>query len=214
MVQNVNAASGTGVRRRLKERLREATRAAILDAAESVYAEQGFEAGRMEQVARRAGVSVGTLYNYFADRKSLVASLLDERRAELLRRVDDALSVAPAATLERLRALLVSSFEHFEAHRPFVSLLMQEGVTEWSTPLPGRVSRSTSVIRDLAARAHAVLAEARGRHTDADLDLMAMLFVGGLRAGILHAVTRTGAVEPRAMADQILGWFVDGTGVS
>jgi AcrR family transcriptional regulator len=36
-------------------------REAILDAAESVFAREGTRGGRMEQVAARAGVSVGTL---------------------------------------------------------------------------------------------------------------------------------------------------------
>jgi AcrR family transcriptional regulator len=67
---------------RLKERLREVTSAAILDAAEEVLLDAGLNAP-MEVIAARAGVAVGTLYNHFKDRRTLVAALLDKHRAQL-----------------------------------------------------------------------------------------------------------------------------------
>lgn len=43
----------------------------ILDAALSVFAERGFEAARLDDIATRAGVAKGTLYLYFADKEKL-----------------------------------------------------------------------------------------------------------------------------------------------
>lgn len=68
---------------RLKERLREVTSAAILQAAEDVLLDQGL-AAPMELIAARAGVAVGTLYNHFKDRKALVSSLLQKHRDQLM----------------------------------------------------------------------------------------------------------------------------------
>ena len=64
----------------LRTRLRTEVRAAILDAAESVFAEEGLHRGRMEHVSRRAGTAVGTLYNHFENRDALLATLLSTRR--------------------------------------------------------------------------------------------------------------------------------------
>jgi AcrR family transcriptional regulator len=47
-------------------------RARILAAAQEVFAEQGFDAARMEEVARRAQVGKGTLYNYYASKEDLL----------------------------------------------------------------------------------------------------------------------------------------------
>ena len=47
----------------------------LLHAARAVLGEQGLDAP-LEEVARRAGVSIGTLYNHFADRAALVAAIL------------------------------------------------------------------------------------------------------------------------------------------
>lgn len=45
---------------------------AIIDAATEVFAQQGFAATQMVDVARAAGVSVGTLYNYVAGKEALL----------------------------------------------------------------------------------------------------------------------------------------------
>ena len=72
----------------LRSRLREQTAAAILDAAEELFAEQGLANAHMNDIAAKAGVAVGTLYNHFKDRDALLAALLASRRSDLLARMD------------------------------------------------------------------------------------------------------------------------------
>ena len=54
----------------------ETRRQAILDAALSVFAEHGFEAARLDEVAARAGVAKGTLYLYFRHKEALFEELV------------------------------------------------------------------------------------------------------------------------------------------
>ncbi len=69
----------------------------ILDVAWALYAEGGYENVSMAEVARAAGLSEGTLYNYFRDKRDLVlrVSLLhfNERIAEAERAVAEAPSL-------------------------------------------------------------------------------------------------------------------------
>src|SRR5712671_3394792 len=51
-------------------------RAAILDAALAEFAARGFEATRLDDVARRAGIAKGTIYLYFADKETLFQELV------------------------------------------------------------------------------------------------------------------------------------------
>src|SRR5512138_2747814 len=83
--------ASTGVQR-LRDRLREEYGRAILAAAEEVFAEDGLHAARMERIASRAGVAVGTLYNHFADKEALLAALARSRREGLFARVDASLA--------------------------------------------------------------------------------------------------------------------------
>lgn len=69
-----------------------AKRRQILDGARRVFLSVGFDGASMNEVARAAGVSKGTLYVYFASKQELFAALLrDEKReqAEQLCRFDD-----------------------------------------------------------------------------------------------------------------------------
>ena len=58
----------------------EARRQAILEAALSVFAEQGFDAARLDDVAARAGVAKGTLYLYFKRQGGAVRGAGPQRR--------------------------------------------------------------------------------------------------------------------------------------
>ncbi len=111
---------------RLRDRLREATSAAILAAAEEAFAESGLHSTRMDDIATRAGVSVGTLYNYFADRTALLAALVDSRRQNLLSQFDRELDEHAGEPFEaQLEATLRTLLGHFEAHQRFLSILME-----------------------------------------------------------------------------------------
>src|SRR5881392_4197497 len=76
---------------RLRDDFRSFARAAILTAAEEVLAEEGLHAGRIEEVAQRARVAVGTIYNLVGDREALVMEILRARHAEVLTRLAAAL---------------------------------------------------------------------------------------------------------------------------
>lgn len=54
----------------------------LLQEAAAVFAEQGLS-GSLEEIARRAGVSIGTLYNHFPNRDALIDALVPPRVAEL-----------------------------------------------------------------------------------------------------------------------------------
>ncbi len=53
-------------------------RRSILNAAAQVFAEDGYEGASMSRIARGAGVSKGTLYNYFDDKATLFAAFVGE----------------------------------------------------------------------------------------------------------------------------------------
>jgi AcrR family transcriptional regulator len=63
-------------------RLRAARRRRILESAERTFLRDGYRHATMERIAEDASVSKQTLYNYFADKESLFASLLKLRHSE------------------------------------------------------------------------------------------------------------------------------------
>src|SRR4051794_38827303 len=104
----------------LRSRLREATASAILDAAEEVFADKGLGAAHMNEIAAKAGVAVGTLYNHFEDRDALLSALILERRTELLEGMDEFLAQPPSGDFRTdLTAMVEHMGQFFERHRRF-----------------------------------------------------------------------------------------------
>ncbi|BBX04245.1 putative transcriptional regulator, TetR family protein [Mycolicibacterium moriokaense] len=58
-------------------RRRARTRTAILDAAEVVFGREGYEGARIEEIAERADVSVGSIYSHFDGKRGLYLQLVD-----------------------------------------------------------------------------------------------------------------------------------------
>ncbi len=76
----------------------EQTRQAILDAASSLFIEQGFHGTSMRQVAARAGITVGGIYNHFEGKEQIFDTVLLQKHP--YRRILAILDGMPAANVE------------------------------------------------------------------------------------------------------------------
>jgi AcrR family transcriptional regulator len=101
----------------------------ILDAAEAVALEHGLEAATTAAIAERAGVAVGTLYNYFPDREGLLTALLRARKADIAPRIAAAAEAASKLSFEpRLRSFVTQMLEIFETRRGFLKLIASDPI--------------------------------------------------------------------------------------
>jgi AcrR family transcriptional regulator len=73
----IGIAPGTGVRSRQTERT-ETTRRKLLSAAERIFARDGFEAARLEDIAAGAGYTRGAFYANFAGKEEIFFALLEQ----------------------------------------------------------------------------------------------------------------------------------------
>jgi len=106
-----------------RERRKQATREALLTAAQEVIAVKGVYLAVIEEITERADVAKGSFYQYFRDRDDLLHVILN-RRLEELRAIVEA-TVLPRAGAERLRILLRQHLEYFLRHEDFLLFLHQ-----------------------------------------------------------------------------------------
>jgi AcrR family transcriptional regulator len=111
---------------RVRDRVRQVTREALLDAAEELFSDAGIDGARIEDIAARAGVAVGTLYNYFDDSRGLLDELTKQRGQELVKRLDEAMTLLAAECWDTsLDAFVRTIVEHIEEHWRFYAILLQ-----------------------------------------------------------------------------------------
>lgn len=88
------------------------TVAAVLDAAARVFGELGYRATTTNDIARAAGVSVGSLYQYFPNKDALLVGLyeqhLDTAAAAMRPAVSASVQVSPAEWVNAVVAALVA----------------------------------------------------------------------------------------------------------
>jgi AcrR family transcriptional regulator len=94
------------------------TVAAIVEAAARVFEAHGYAAGTTNRIAERAGVSIGSLYEYFPNKDAIVVALaereLERERAEITRLLEAARGEPLAAVLGRF----VEGVVGFHLRRP------------------------------------------------------------------------------------------------
>lgn len=85
----------------------------ILDAALSVFAEQGFTAARVEDIARRAGLSKGAVYLYFPSKEAMLNALVEQSAGALAKAAEKLVALGapkdPEAALRSLVFMLVTA---------------------------------------------------------------------------------------------------------
>ena len=107
----------------------EARRAAILDAALTVFADHGFEAARLDDVAAKAGVAKGTLYLYFKDKEALFEAMVRSAVAPVMDNMGAAAAMPGLKPADFLR-LFFTTFEREvlgTRRKLLLRLIMTEG---------------------------------------------------------------------------------------
>lgn len=199
--QKRKARAGRQVRA-LKTQMREAVRAEILDAAEELIATRGLHGAALAQIARRAGVAVGTLYNYFADRDAMIRALFDSRRAVLRPKLAAAVENASHLPFEkRLRQYMRDVFAAFDEHRRFVKVAIETEhlrLSPSSAPSDWLAQIETIVAAGVAEK---VIEPKRA-------SLVALMVQGALKNVLLRRVTE--GVDFVNEADLIVDIMLDG----
>jgi TetR/AcrR family transcriptional regulator len=156
----------------LFERLSEDKRRLILDSAAAEFARAGFAAAKVDQIAERAGISVGALYKYFGNKENCFLGVLEDGVRELEDRLGQVMS-GSARPWDRIEAIVRLIPEHSRRHADVLRLYHEiggEGLSELGREFCRR-------FEGLSARCYsALLAEARAAgaaHADLDEDYAA-----------------------------------------
>jgi len=101
--------------------------AAILDAAEQVFAEKGFEAATMTEIAARSKTAIGSLYRFFPNKNVLAQAFLSDYVEKVLESLDGLADRAPDMNPRQLAEAFVAYRIELKEHRRVASALVEAG---------------------------------------------------------------------------------------
>ena len=149
----------------MREARREMYRALILEAAERIFADAGFEGAKMQDVASAAGISLGTLYGIFEGKLELFTAIHEGRGRELIERASR-MTLPVGDPLEAMR-VGVQTYIEFLAERPnYLRIHLFEG--------------------DAWALGGSTRTEEQRRQMELGIQLFVEVYRRGVAAGIFH----------------------------
>ncbi|WP_051857497.1 TetR/AcrR family transcriptional regulator [Streptomyces cellulosae] len=171
-------------------------RAQILAAARTAFRELG-TAAPLDEIARRAGVNIATLYRRFPDREALIRQVVVDGFTVVLQTVDSALEVAPEEPLFAIERLLLQLVEEREM---LVLPLIGGPVTD--------DPEAVALQRQIADRLEELLAIARSQHAvRPDATAVDVITTGALACRPLPYLP---AGQATALATRHVRIFLDG----
>ncbi|HEY0650935.1 TetR/AcrR family transcriptional regulator [Phenylobacterium sp.] len=189
---------------------KEATRQRVLDAARELFDTHGYQGTTIREIARRAQVSVGSVFTTFASKGEILSEVMVARLDPLFAEIDRVMPHLRGSTADRLRTMFAIHFEFEAKHvRLFMSHIAAAydwTLSEGARPY-GRNARLQEVIRETLIRGQDV-GDVR---LDVDLqeviDLLMSAYAWTYRLVITHEADTKAMI---AVMDRQIGLIAEG----
>jgi AcrR family transcriptional regulator len=180
--------------RTARERDAETAREALLDAAQEIFARDGFSGARVDDIAHRAGYNKALIFHYFDDKLGLYRALMLRTKQYVFLRIEEAYERIFAGdgenvTAERIAALagsyLAALFDLAAEHPEALRILAWEAAEGWQTytscapPMPAAWSQRVVALLERAQAAGIVREELDPR----------LLFTTLLNLPLMHLIS-------------------------
>jgi AcrR family transcriptional regulator len=110
---------------------------AIINTAEKLFAETGFEGTSVRDIAKEAGVNIAMISYYFGSKEKLMEAVFEQRTQKIRLKVENLLQNAEMSNLEKVNILIDDYVEKFITQQEFHRIMMREQLIEKNTPIAG-----------------------------------------------------------------------------
>ena len=196
------------------ERRKDARPQELLDAALDLFVERGYASTRLEDVARRAGVSKGTLYLYFTNKEELFKAVVRENIVPALGEAEDIISTFEGHSADLMRCVMMGWWERLGATKAsgIIKLVLSEA---GNFPDLARfyqeevINRCTTMIASMFERA-----VGRGEFRPVDVPVMTQVLIAPMLMLITwkHSVgpCSQGSLDPMMFLEAFLDMALNG----
>lgn len=187
-------------RKRASQERSRATVDALVEATARILVKKGFEQATTNRIAEEAGVSIGSLYQYFPNKEALVASVIERHKQEMLAILREALEKIRGWPVEKgLRELVAVTIRAHQVDPRLHRVLVEQ------IPRTGRLAD----VEGFQQEAHEIVAvyleSCKAELRAIDLDMAAFVCVSSVEALAHEAVLR----HEEFIADERVETFID-----
>lgn len=171
----------------------------LLDSTARVLKQEGYDRASTNRIATVAGVSIGSLYQYFPNKEALVAALIERHIEEMMQLMRDVLAEAASHDLETSMRKLVRAM--IDAHRvdPALHRIFDEQI-----PRMGQLIEIEAIEREGFALVRNYLEEYRSEIGVKNLDMATSICVT-----TVEALTHEIVIKEPGLDDGEIGEFVE-----
>lgn len=161
----------------------------IVEAAMAVFAERGFAAAKLDDIARRAGVSKGALYLYFETKEELFRAVVDQAIAPNMAPIRAMVAAHPGPLSDLLR-LVAGRVGHLMETLPVGGVIKMVIAEAGNFPELARVWHDDLVAQILGAMTDAIrAAQGRGEVRPGDPRMYALEIIAPMLVGVIWRET-------------------------
>jgi AcrR family transcriptional regulator len=177
-----------------------ATVDALIEATARILVREGFDKASTNRIAEKAGVSIGSLYQYFPSKEALVAAVMERHDQELMQVVRGALVEVAGLPMKQAVHTLVAAAIKAHLVNPKLHRVLAEQI-----PRTGRLENIETFNRENYALFRAYLEAHRHEFRTVDLALAAFVCVTSI-----EALTHTAVLHhAESFSDEAFGALVD-----
>jgi AcrR family transcriptional regulator len=181
-----------------------------MDAARELFDTHGYEGTTVREIARHAGVAVGSVFTTFASKGEILSEVMQERVEPLYAELDRVTPHLRGSTTDRLRTMFAVHFE-FESRHVRLFLSHIAAAYDWTLSPEarpfGRNARLQNIIREMLAKGVADGDVRRDADFQEVIDLLMATYAWTYR---LVSTRRADAKALIGVMDRQIGLICDG----
>jgi AcrR family transcriptional regulator len=189
----------TSARKAPRQERAQETVEAILKATAQILIAEGYDRASTNKIARKAGVSIGSLYQYFPSKEALVAALIDRHLCEVYDVLVEQLPQVADAPLETAVRTIITATLRVHRHNPRLHQVLIEQV-----PRVGKLKRIEELEDQVTALVLPYLQHRKRELAPKNLELAAFVLTRAVQAST-HALAfdQRGRFDETEMIDEL-----------
>jgi len=182
----------------------------ILDAASSVFADEGFAGARVDEIARRAGVNKAMLYYHVGNKQALYTAVLARNFDHMEKALDEALA-SDTSIHEQLEALIAGIARTLRDLPDHPRIVLREFASAGTNLQPEVLERMVKVLGKVRGLLHDGVENGQLRATDPVMTHLALVGASLILSSVSPLRQRVSEIDPEvgaARQDTDVGEFL------